>query len=63
MRAILITLAFGAGLLGVLAMLVHPSIGLVYDNPGVALGVGLIGLGACVHWRQNAAATTAAHQS
>ncbi len=63
MRTILSTVAFGAGMLGVIALLVHPSVGLLYDNPGVALGVGLIGLGVCVEVRQRAAATMAARRS
>lgn len=63
MKTIFMTSAVGAAMLGVVALLVHPSFGVLYSNPGAAFSVGLIGLGVCIEMRKRSAATTAARQS
>lgn len=47
--------AFVAGV--VLYAAVHPSAGVIYTSPGVAISLGMIGLGLCLQARQNAQAT------
>lgn len=55
MKSFLMTCACGLASLGLLALLIHPDVGVMYDRPGVAVGVGLIGLGLCVEARKRMA--------
>ena len=38
----------------VLVLALHPDFGVIYDRPGVALSLGFIGLGMCMHAREQA---------
>lgn len=46
--------AFVAGT--ILFTVAHPAAGVIYSSPGVAISLGMIGLGLCMQARQNAMA-------
>lgn len=57
MRSLVITCIVGVAALGLLALMIHPTLGVLHDRPGAALGVALIGLGLCLEARKRAAAS------
>ena len=49
MKALATQLAWGAAIVGVMYLLIHPDRGLLFRSPGVIASIVLIGLGLCRH--------------